>query len=186
MTNTIINVNNQEDIEKRILVIRGVQVMLDSDVAALFKVEPKRLNEQMKRNVGRFPKDFCFQLNSNEFKELRSQNATIGVGYGNRKYIPYAYTEYGVVALAGVLKSEMAEKMSVEIVRAFISMRHFIIENGDVLLKLAQLQNRQINFELDTNKRFDEIMKFHKSGIQFWKKYATLHIICHLQFLQSL
>ena len=95
-----------------------------------------------------------------EFKDLRFQNVTSSEGkYGGRRYLPYVYTEHGIVALAGVLKSEIAAKMSVVIARAFIQMRHFISENGDVLLKLAQLQNRQINFEIETNKRFDEILK---------------------------
>ena len=84
MTNTIINVDNQEDIEKRILVIRGVQVMLDSDVADLFGVESKRINQQMKRNVGRFPKDFCFQLSLEEYKDLKSHFATSFVGAGGK------------------------------------------------------------------------------------------------------
>lgn len=148
-----------ENIRDHIFTIRGKQVMLDCDIARLFNVEPKRLNEQMKRNVGRFPEDFCFKLNSTEFKSLRSQNATFDVGYLNRKYLPYVYTEHGIIALAAVLKSEIAEKMSVEIVRTFIAMRKFIIENGDVLPALAKLQNRQIDFEIETNKRFDEIMK---------------------------
>ena len=162
MTNELIEQNiikDSNEIEKRIFVCRGVQVMLDSDVATLFNVETKNLNKAMKRNIDRFPEDFCFQLNSKEFKDLRFQNATSSDGeYGGRRYLPYVYTEHGIVALAGVLKSEIAAKMSVAIARTFIQMRHFIAENGDVLLKLAQLQNRQINFEIKTNKRFDEIL----------------------------
>ena len=162
MTNELIRQNiigDSSEIEKRIFVCRGVQVMLDTDVAALFNVETKNLNKAMKRNIDRFPEDFCFQLNSKEFKDLRFQNVTSSEGkYGGRRYLPYVYTEHGIVALAGVLKSEIAAKMSVAIARAFIQMRHFIAENGDVLLKLTQLQNRQINFEIETNKRFDEIL----------------------------
>lgn len=159
MNNEIIKVENQEDIEKRILVIRGVQVMLDSDVAELFGIEVRRVNEQMKRNVERFPEDFCFQLNSNEFNNLRSQNAIFNQSVFNRKYIPYVYTEQGIMALSGVIRNDFAVEMSIKIVRTFIAMRKFIIENGDVLLKLAQLQNRQIAFEIETNKRFDEVIK---------------------------
>ena len=133
--------------------------MLDSDVAELFEIETKNLNKAMKRNRNRFPEDFCFQLNSNEFKNLRFQNVTSIEGdYGGRRYLPYVYTEHGIVALAGILKSEIAAQMSVAVARAFIQMRHFIAENGDVLLKLAQLQNRQINFEIEINKKFDEIL----------------------------
>ena len=154
---TLLNLENK-NIEECIYTIRGEQVMLDSDVAFFFGTEVKNLNQQMKRNVGRFPSDFCFQLNSNEFNELRSQNVTIDVRYGNRKYLPYAYTEHGVLALAGVLKNEIAAKMSVEIVRKFVQMRKFILENGDTLLALAKLQNRQLEFENKTNQKFDEIL----------------------------
>ena len=157
MKNELLISEENTNIREKIFVCRGMQVMLDKDVAELFEVETKRLNEQMKRNIDRFPNDFCFKLNSKEFKNLRFQNATSS--YAVRRHLPYVFTEHGIVALAGVLKSDIAAKMSVEIARAFIQMRHFIIENGDVLLKLAQLQNRQINFEIETNKRFDEILK---------------------------
>lgn len=160
MGNELLNAENNEKIEKRIFVIRGVQVMLDSDIAELFGVEVGQLNRQMKRNKNRFPEDFCFQLNSNEFKNLRCQNVTSSEEtHGGRRYNPYAYTEQGILALSGVIKNDFAVEMSIKIVRTFIAMRKFIAENGDVLLKLAQLQNRQINFELETNKRFDEILK---------------------------
>lgn len=159
MNNAIIKVDNQEDIEKRIFVIRGMQVILDSDVAELFGVEVKRVNEQMKRNIERFPEDFCFQLNSSEFNNLKSQNATTNHTRGGKHKLPYVYTEQGIMALSGVIKNDFAVEMSIKIVRTFIAMRRFIIENGDVLLKLAQLQNRQINFEIETNKRFDEVIK---------------------------
>ena len=90
---------------------------------------------------------------------MRCQNVTFNHAVGSRKYIPYVYTEEGVIALSGVIKSETAAKMSVEIARKFIQMRKFILENGDVLLALARLQNRQIEFENETNRKFDEILK---------------------------
>ena len=148
-----------QNIEERIYNIRGQQVMLDSDISSLFNVEVRRINEQMKRNIERFPEDFCFKLNSKEFKCLRSQNATFSRSTLNRKYPPYVYTEHGVMALAGVLKSDIAARMSIEIVRKFIQMRKFIIDNGDTMLALAKLQNRQIEFENATNQKFDEIVK---------------------------
>ena len=158
--NELIKIKDQENIEKRIFAIRGIQVMLDSDVAELFGVETKTLNQQMKRNLKRFPKDFCFQLTDVELNYiLRSQNVTSRTLSSKRRYNPYVYTEHGIVALAGVLKSDVAAQMSVEIARTFVQMRHFIMENGDVLLKLAQLQNRQINFEIETNKKIDEVIK---------------------------
>lgn len=146
-------------IEDCIYNIRGEQVMLDCDIALLFEVETKRLNEQMKRNKTRFPEDFCFQLNSQEFNTLKSQNATSKRGRGGKQKLPFVYTEHGVIALAGVLKSETADKMSVEIARKFIQMRKFILENGDVLLTLAQLQNRQFEFENETNRKFEQVFK---------------------------
>jgi len=152
----LLSIENK-NIEECIYNIRGQQVMLDSDVAYFFGVETKNLNKQMKRNANRFPEDFCFQINSLEFKNLRFQNVTSN--YGGRRYLPYAYTEEGIITLAGVLKNDIAAKMSVEIARKFIQMRKFILENGDVLLALAKLQNRQIEFENETNRKFDEVLK---------------------------
>ena len=148
-----------QNIEESIYTIRGQQVMLDSDIALLFRVEVKYLNRQMNRNKERFPNDFCFKLNSNEFKNLRCQNVTFNYSTKGRKYSPYLYTEHGVMALAGVLKSDIAARMSIEIVRKFIQMRKFIVENGDIVLALAKLQNRQLEFENATNQKFDEIVK---------------------------
>lgn len=146
-----------KNIEDCIFTIRDQQVMLDSDIALFFDIDTKRLNEQMKRNFTRFPEDFCFRLNSKEFKTLRSQNATFSSSTKGRKYTPYVYTEHGIVALAGVLKSSVADKMSVEIARKFIEMRKFILENNDILLSLAKLQNRQLEYENETNQRFEQV-----------------------------
>ena len=154
-----ISISSYTNIEDCIYNIRGQQVMLDSDIAAFFDVDTKRINEQMKRNKARFPEDFCFQLNSLEFKTLKSQNATSNIGRGGKQKLPFVYTEHGIIALAGVLKSETADKMSVEIARKFIQMRKFILENGDVLLTLAKLQNRQLEFENETNRRFEQVFK---------------------------
>ena len=151
MTDELLVINNEENIEKRIAVCRGVQVMLDSDVAELFGVDTGQLNRQMKRNLSRFPKDFCFQPSNLELKDiLRCQNGTSNSLSSKRRYVPYVYTEQGIIALSGVIKNDFAVEMSIRIVRAFIAMRKFIIENGDVLLKLAQIQNKQVSFELET------------------------------------
>lgn len=154
-----ISISSNKNIEDCIYNIRGQQVMLDSDIAAFFDVDTKRINEQMKRNKARFPEDFCFQLNSLEFKTLKSQNATSNIGRGGKQKLPFVYTEHGIIALAGVLKSETADKMSVEIARKFIQMRKFVLENGDVLLALAKLQNRQLEFENETNHKFEQVFK---------------------------
>ena len=114
-------------VESLIRVIRGQQVMLDRDLAELYGVETRRLNEQVKRNIERFPEDFMFQLPPNEFDNLKSQFATSSWG-GVRK-LPYAFTEQGVAMLSGVLKSPTAVEANIRIVRAFVSMRHFMVNN---------------------------------------------------------
>lgn len=154
----LISIENK-NIEECIYNIRDQQVMIDSDVAYFFGVTVSSLNRQMRRNANRFPSDFCFQLSDKETNDLRCQKGTTNFLSSKRRYNPYAYTEEGVIALSGVIKSETAAKMSVEIAKKFIQMRKFILENGDVLLALAKLQNRQIEFENETNKKFDEILK---------------------------
>ena len=150
----------EEGIADRIFTIRGVQVMLDSDIASLFQVDVKRLNEQRKRNQGRFPVDFCFQLTKEERDCLRSQIATFTERTRDRKYLPYVFTEQGIIALAGVLRSGLADKMAVEISRVFVSMRRFILENGDLIKRVAELQSRQIAFENETARKFDALFSY--------------------------
>ena len=106
-----------QPVEKMIYTIRGVQVILDQDLAKLYGVETRRLNEQVKRNISRFPEDFMFQLTSEEFKILKSQNATSS--WGGRRKLPYAFTELGVSMLSSVLSSETAIQANVQIMRAF-------------------------------------------------------------------
>ena len=133
--------------------------MLDSDIAGLFEVETKYLNKQMKRNLERFPEDFCFQLNSKEFKNLRFQNVTFNLSTSGRKYLPYVYTEHGVIALSNIMNSDHTIEMSIKIVRTFIHMRKPITDKSNALLQLYQLQKRQISFEPKTDERFKEIIK---------------------------
>lgn len=136
------------------------KLITESVILTLYLTDVSSLNRQMRRNVDRFPEDFCFQLNSLDFKTLKSQNATSNIGRGGKQKLPFVYTEHGIIALAGVLKSETADKMSVEIARKFIQMRKFIIENGDFVLSLAKLQNRQLEFENETNHKFKQVFKF--------------------------
>ena len=160
MNDLLLETIKNKKIENCIFEIRGMQVMLDSDVAYFYGIETKKLNQQMKRNRERFPDDFCFKLNDLEFKSLlRSQNVTSNLISSSRRYNPYVYTEQGIMALSGVIKNDIAVQMSIKIVRTFISMRKFILENSDTLLELARLQNRQINFEIETNTRFNEVIK---------------------------
>ncbi len=151
------NILSETIIENQIYNIRGKQVMLDSDVAFYFNVETKYLNRQMQRNKIRFPEEFCFKLNSLEFKNLRCQKVTSS--YGGRRYPPYVYTEHGIIALAGVIKSKIAAEASVKIVRQFVEMRHFLLSNGHLLESLSTIQNRQIRFEDETNEKFDLVFK---------------------------
>lgn len=129
-------------IESRILVLRGHKVLLDSDLAELYGVPVKRLNEQVKRNPERFPADFVFQLAAKEYEFLRSQIATSNSGRGGRRYPPYAFTEYGAIMAATVLNSERAVEMSVFVVRAFVRLREAMANNRRIAVKLAELERR--------------------------------------------
>lgn len=132
----------ENKVESLIRVIRGQQVMLDRDLAELYGVETKRLNEQVKRNLERFPEDFMFQLTSNEFDNLKSQFATSSWG-GVRK-LPYAFTEQGVTMLSGVLKSPTAVEVNIRIMRAFVSMRHFMANNAAIFQRLETIEFNQL------------------------------------------
>ena len=132
--------------EKRILriiiVIRGEKVILDSDLAELYGVETRRLNEQVRRNIDKFPEDFMFQLTKEEFDNLKSQIATSSAGWGGRRKPPLVFTEYGALQAANVLKSEQANKMSIFIVRAFVRLREMALKNEMLSRKIDQLEKR--------------------------------------------
>ena len=132
----------ENKVESLIRVIRGQQVMLDRDLAELYGVETRRLNEQVKRNIERFPEDFMFQLTPNEFDNLKSQFATSSWG-GVRK-LPYAFTEQGVAMLSGVLKSPTAVEANIRIMRAFVSMRHFMVNNVAFFQRLETIEFNQL------------------------------------------
>ncbi len=124
-----------------IIRLRGQAVILDSDLAALYGVTVKRLNEQVKRNIKRFPEDFVFQLTQDEAQRSRSQNATLKRGQ-NIKYLPYAFTEHGAVMAANVLKSEQAIEMSVTIVRAFVKLRRMAMSVEGLARKVNALEQK--------------------------------------------
>ena len=120
-------VSDNIKIENMIYEIRGKNVMLDSDLAMLFGYETKQLNRQVLRNINRFPENYCFQITDTEYISLRCQNGTLKNGRGeHQKYLPYVFTEYGITMLAGILKSELAIKMSLRIVDIFITMKNYI------------------------------------------------------------
>jgi len=131
-----------EHIQSQIRVLRGLRVMLDSDLAALYGVSTKRLLEQVRRNPSRFPDDFCFQLEREELANLRSQSATSSGGHGGRRFRPYAFTEHGAIMAANVLNSEAATVMSVAVVRAFIQLRQIVVNHKAIAAKLAALESR--------------------------------------------
>jgi hypothetical protein len=126
-----------EQIEDRILMIRGQKVMLDEDLATVYGVSTKRLNEQVKRNVGRFPQDFIFQLTQEEMDLVRSQIAT--ASKRNTRYLPYAFTEHGAVMAATILNSPIAVQASIYIVRAFVKMRSILAAHKELAKKLEEL-----------------------------------------------
>ena len=173
-----------ENIENLIHVIRGKQVMLDRDLARLYGVETKRLNEQVKRNIERFPEDFMFQLTREEAESSRSQFATLnedgelsrsqiatlnGRGH-NIKHLPYAFTENGIAMLSGVLRSQQAININIQIMRAFNAMRHFIATNAQVFQRLEVIEHTQLSLvahqeelaahQTSTDQKLEEV--FHR------------------------
>ncbi|MGC1370901.1 MAG: ORF6N domain-containing protein [Candidatus Sulfotelmatobacter sp.] len=128
-------------VESRVIFLRHQRVMLDADIAELYGVPVKRLNEQVKRNRERFPTDFMFQLTENEHAALRSQIATSKKIRGGRRYLPYAFTEHGAIMAATILKSERAIRMSVFVVRAFVRLREMLATNRRLAAKIYELEN---------------------------------------------
>ena len=144
-----------EDIKNLIYTVRGKQVMMDSDVANIYHCETKYVNRVVKRNIERFPEEFCFQLNENEFEVLRCQFVTLNEnGRGqHRKYLPYVFTEQGIAMLSALLKSDVAVSVSVNIMKAFIEMRKFLMLNGQVFERLTSVEHKL----LEHDKKFDEV-----------------------------
>jgi hypothetical protein len=130
-----------KDIARRIHTIRGVKVMLDRDLAELYGVETKRLKEQVRRNIDRFPPDFMFELTKDEYDGLRSQFAALKRG-GHTKYLPFVFTEQGVAMLSGVLNSKTAIQINVRIMRAFVQLRHLVIDHGELKRELDELRKQ--------------------------------------------
>ena len=131
---------NNVPIASKIVVFRDVQVMIDRDLAELYEIETKRLKEQVNRNINRFPEAFMFQLNDDEFQILRSQFATSS--WGGLRYAPYAFTEQGVAMLSAVLRSEKAVRVSIEIMNAFVQMRHYLHSNLNLTGRLTAVENK--------------------------------------------
>lgn len=156
-----------EVISARILTTRGQKVLLDSDLAELYGVETKRLNEQVRRNGTRFPDDFMFQLSDDEYTALRSQIATLKTGRGqHRKYMPYAFTEHGAIMAAMVLNSPRAVEVSVFVVRAFVQLRQLAVTHQDLAKRLDALEEKteamtfqQDNFAHNTRVQLKQVFE---------------------------
>jgi len=134
-----------ELIMNKIYLIRGQKVMLDNDLAELYAVETRRLNEQVKRNIDRFPEDFMFQLDIVEFENLKSQFATSR--WGGRRKLPFAFTEHGVLMLSSVLNSERAIKVNIQIMRIYTRLRQMILLHKDILIRLEKIEQTLVGHD---------------------------------------
>ncbi|MFA6144233.1 MAG: ORF6N domain-containing protein [Sulfuricurvum sp.] len=153
------------EIQSKIYTLRDTQVMLDKDLATLYGVKPIRLREQVKRNIERFPDDFMFELNEQEIDFMVSQNAIPSKQHlGGAK--PYVFTEQGVSMLSSVLRTDMAVQMSIQIVRAFVKMKKFILNNANLFEKIEQIEKRQFSYEIkkDLGKKWFGFSKFESDS----------------------
>jgi hypothetical protein len=160
------------EVNSLIYTVRGIQVMLDSDLAELFQVETKVFNQAVKRNSNRFPDNFRFQLTKEEYDNLRSQIVTLKIEsktkvlrsqnvtsseHGGRRYLPYAFTEQGVAMLTGVIRSEIAIEMSIKVMNAFVEMRRYISSNALLLSRIDTIETRQLIDKRTSDEKFDKI-----------------------------
>ena len=146
------------EINSKILTLRGKQVMLDRDLAELYQVELKRLNEQVKRNSERFPDDFMFQLNKEEDENLRSQFATSSLEHGGRRYLPYAFTEEGIYMLATVLNSNVAVQTNIAIIRTFKKLREFSKHYNALAKQLIEIDRKHDKQYKELKRALDELI----------------------------
>ena len=157
-----------DEIKNLIYTVRGKQVMIDSDVAMLYHYETKQINKTMKRNLQRFPEDFCFQITKDELNTMWFQNGTTyeNIKYRSEKYLPYVYTEQGVSMLSGLLKNEIAIQVSINIMRAFIEMRKFLALHGHIFERLTNLEYKQ----LENEKNFKQLFNAFQASESFKQK----------------
>lgn len=179
ITDELIIKNDDPDTTKIMLqnliyTVRGQHVMMDSDLAALYQVETKRLNEAVKRNIERFPEKFRFQLTEIEYYNLKSQIATSSYNidsnaHGGRRKLPYVFTEQGIAMLSAVLRSETAVQVSIRIMETFIEMRKYLANTSFLYDRLNELEIKQSNYQKETNEKFDQVftyMETHKESNQ--------------------
>ncbi|MCX6734549.1 MAG: ORF6N domain-containing protein [Candidatus Peregrinibacteria bacterium] len=144
---------NGEIIDQTIYLVRGLRVLLDEDLAKIYGVETKVMNQAIKRNRKRFPEDFMFQLTVDEYSNLRSQIVTSS--YGGRRYMPFVFTEHGAIMLASVLKSKRAIQMSIEVVRAFVRLRNILTSQKDIFKQISEIRS----FVLKQSNKTDQELK---------------------------
>ncbi len=156
----------QFDIKSMIYVVRNQQVMIDSDLAMLYQVETKRLNEAVKRNIARFPSEFRFQLTEKELESLRSQFATSNNREmedrkkGGRRYLPYVFTEQGIAMLSAILRSDAAIQVSINIMKSFVEMRRFIANNALLFERISTVELRQLEYQKQTDEKLEQIFEY--------------------------
>ena len=149
----------QSEISSRIYTIRGKQVMLDRDLAALYQVETKVLNQAVKRNIKRFPNDFMFQLSDKEYENLKSQFVTSSSKHGGRRYMPFVFTEQGVYMLATVLKSDVAIEVNIAIMRTFTKLRKFSKQYNVLAKKIMEVEKK-------SDKQYQELLRLLEELIE--------------------
>ena len=152
-------ITKSRDIKSLIYIVRGQQVMLDSDLAMLYQVETKVFNQAVGRNIERFPENFRFQLTKEEYDALRSQFATSN-GKGGRRYRPYMFTEQGIAMLSGVLRSDVAIQVSIRIMNTFVEMRRFVANNALLFEKISDIELKQLEYQKLTDERFDKVFQY--------------------------
>ena len=162
-------------LEDLIFLVRGQRVMLDSDLAAVYGVSAKRLNEQVRRNLERFPSTFAFQLVQEEWDSLRSQFAT-SKGRGGRRYLPWVFTEHGALQLASVLNSKIAVAASIRVVQVFISMREQLAAHKELAGKLAELENRVSGHDGAIQNLFEAIRQLIEPPLPEKRREIGFHI----------
>ena len=149
---------DEDQIQNRIFTIRGLQVMLDSDLAELYGAETKVFNQAVKRNIDRFPNDFRFQLSNNEKSELVTNCDRLN-RLKHSSVNPYVFTEQGVSMLSGILKSKIAVEMSIQIIRAFVVMKRFLATNASIFQRLSKLETEQLQYRLHTENKFEKLFE---------------------------
>ena len=166
---------SNEEIKNLIYTIRGKQVMLDSDVAMLYHYQTKRINEAVKRNKERFPENFCFQLTTEEIENIKMSNEVLNfksennwsqfatssksenIKHRGKKYLPYAFTEQGIAMLSGLLKNDIAVQVSINIMNAFVEMRKFLIQNGQIFERLTNIEYKLLEHDKKFNEVFNQL-----------------------------